>query len=301
MEFVIGAIFMGVIWFIVSIKRQKQKVAAFRAIDVIEPWLIEQGFSFQHFSTHDDSMLARNDGATILIGDAKNSDDEYVGFVAEVAQERLIEGALLRPYGIASRYREAALEAKDSGRSLIDVLQDYEKRHQLKYGQPSKRIETPVHTAQDRKKFEPIPPMPSFPDYTSATPTDQLKISGYQALLFRNIPPIAANLMDEGNCLQFLFALVVVNDEQKPIYVVTSEITDIKHIRNRMSDIFDSDDYDRASDIFDLLNGSNSSIRKPMLCTFTAAGHSNFGNSEDWSDKESFLKKAKTFVEEALG
>ena len=300
MEFFIGAILVGVIWLIVSINRRKQKFVAFRAIDVVDPWLVEQGFSFQHFSTYDDSLLARNHGAKILIGDARNSDDEHVGFIAEVAQGRLIESALLRPFGIATRYREAALEAKDSGRSLIDVLQDYEKRHQIKYGQPSKRNETPVPAAQDRKKFEAIPPMPSFPDYTRATPIDQLKISGYRALLFKNIQPIAANLIDEGNCLQFLFALVVVNDEQKPIYVVTSEVTDIKQMGNRIYDIFEPDDHDRVSDIFDLLDSGASSIRRPMLCTFTADGHVNLGDSGDWSDKDTFLKEAGKIVGEAL-
>ena len=297
MEFIIGAILMGLIWIIVSINRRKQKFVAFRAIDVVEPWLIEQGFSFQHFSTYDDSLLARNYGAKILIGDARNSEGEHVGFVAEVAQGRLIESALLRPSGIATRYREAALEAKDSGRSLIDVLQDYEKRHQLKYGQPSK---PPVHAAQSRKMLEPLPPMPTFPDYTKATPTEQLKISGYRALLFKNIQPIAANLIDEGNCLQFLFALVVVNDEQKPIYVVTSEVTDIKQMGNRIYDIFEPDDHDRVSDIFDLLDSGDSSIRRPMLCTFTADGHVNLGDSGDWSDKDTFLKEAGKIVGEAL-
>lgn len=300
MEFVIGTIFIGVVWLIVSINRRKKESAAFRAIDVVEPWLVEQGFSFQHFSTYDDPLLARNNGATILIGDARNSNDEHVGFIAEVAQRCLIESALLRPSGIASRYREAALEAKDSGRSLIDVLQDYEKRHQIKYGQPPKRNETLVHADQERKKFEPIPPMPSFPDYTKATLIDELRIAGYQALLFKNILPIAANLIDEGNCLQFLFALVVVNDELKPIYAVTSEMTDIKQMGNRIYDIFEPDDHDRVSDIFDLLDSGDSSIRSPMLCTFTAAGHANFGDSEDWSDKETFLKEAKKIVGEAL-
>lgn len=298
MEFVIGAIFMAVIWFMVSINRRKQKFAAFKAIDVVEPWLIEQGFNFQHFSTYDDSLLARNDGATIVIGDAKNSDDEHIGFVAEVAEGCLIESAVLRPYGITTRYREAALEAKDSGRSLIDVLQDYEKRHQLK---SSKRNETPAYTAQSRKMLEPLPPMPTFPDYTKATPIDQLRISGYQALLFRNVPPIAANLIAEGNCLHFLFALVVVNDDLKPIYAVTSEITDIKQMGNRIYDIFEPDDHDRVSGIFDLLdNGDDSPIRRPMLCTFTADGHANFGDSEDWSDKDIFLKEAKKIIGEAL-
>ena len=301
MEFVIGTIFIGVVWLIVSTSRRKKESAAFRAIDVVEPWLVEQGFSFQHFSTYDDSLLARNHGATILIGDAINSNDEHVGFVAEVAQGRLIESALLWPSGIASRYREAALEAKDSGRSLIDVLQDYEKRHQLKYGQPSKRNETPVHAEQDRKRFEPIPPMPSFPDYTKAIPAERLEIAGYQALLFKNILPIAANLIDEGNCLQFLFALIVVDDELKPIYAVTSEITDIKQMGNHIYDIFEPDDHERVSDIFDLLDSGDSSIRSPMLCTFTAAGRTNLGDSENWSDEDTFLGEAINIVKNALG
>ena len=297
MEFVIGATILGVIWFMVSTNRRKQKFAAFKAIDVVEPWLIEQGFNFQHFSTYDDSLLARNDGATIVIGDAKNSDDEHIGFVAEVAEGCLVETAVLRPYGIATRYREAALEAKDSERSLIDVLQDYEKRHQLK---SSKGNETPVHTAQSRKMLEPLPPMPTFPDYTKATPIERLRISGYQALLFRNVPPIAANLIAEGNCLHFLYALVVVNDDLKPIYAVTSEITDIKQMGNRIYDLFEPDDHDRVSGIFYLLDNGDSSIRSPMLCTFTADGHANFGDLEDWSDKETFLKEAKKIVGKTL-
>ena len=160
--------------------------------------------------------------------------------------------------------------------------------------------ETPVHTEQSRKMLEPLPPMPTFPDYTKATPIDQLKISGYQALLFRNVPPIAANLMAEGNCLHFLFALVVVNDDMKPIYAVTSEITDIKQMGNRIYDIFEPNEHDRVSGIFDLLDNGDSPICRPMLCTFAPDGHANFGDSRDWSDKETFLKEAKKIVGEAL-
>ena len=69
---------------------------------------------------------------------------------------------------------------------------------------------------------------------------------------------------------------------------------------NRIYDIFEPDDHDRVSGIFDLLDSGDSSIRSPMLCTFTADGHVNFGDSEDWSDKETFLKKAGKIVREAL-
>jgi hypothetical protein len=89
-----------------------------------------------NFGTHEDAGLARNSGATVLVGSGKTSKDEYIGFALEVDPSRgIVDHEILVPHGIASWHKNASMIAKTAGKPLLDVLVAMAADHRTKYDQ----------------------------------------------------------------------------------------------------------------------------------------------------------------------
>lgn len=136
MEFLIGAIVVGVIWFFVSANGKVKAHQAFNALDAAESWIIDQGINISsvRFSAYSEQELAINPGATILAAEGKRSTGEAVGFVIEVLPGRgVVQSEYIEPHGIISYHKLVAQTAKLQGNSLIGAFQQRASEHRAKY------------------------------------------------------------------------------------------------------------------------------------------------------------------------
>lgn len=131
--FIVGAVAILALWVIVSIKSQKKANRAFNAFDEAEPWMIRNNIIpvSVSFASYVDKKLLINAGATILVGTGKNTLDQDIGFVIEVLPHQgVVEEEILIPYGIATWHKNASIQAKTLGISLIDTLRSMANKKQ---------------------------------------------------------------------------------------------------------------------------------------------------------------------------
>lgn len=127
------------IFFSMSSRAKEDKTfRAFEAFDFAKPWFEEHDIDISavNFGTYEDVSLARNSGATVLVGSGKTSKGEYIGFALEVDPILgVVDHEILVPYGIASWHKNAAMIAKTAGKPLLDVLVAMAADHRTKYDQ----------------------------------------------------------------------------------------------------------------------------------------------------------------------
>ena len=134
--FLIGAIFIGFIWFIVSVNSKANAQSAFNTIDAAQPWIAREGIesSSVKFSAYNDQALARTPGASIIVAAAKKTTGDRVGFVIEVKPGHgVVEFAYIDPEGIITHHKRAAQMAKMHGLTLMETLQRMALEHRAKY------------------------------------------------------------------------------------------------------------------------------------------------------------------------
>ena len=109
------------IWFFI----RKSNTEIYDATKEIRPWFISKNVkpsSVRHY-VYDDPLLAKNHGASVMVGLAKKDNDEDVGFVIEVIPgQGVIEGIILQPSGTATYHKLESQYAISHGMSLLDRL-----------------------------------------------------------------------------------------------------------------------------------------------------------------------------------
>ncbi|NGM87469.1 hypothetical protein G5B35_09125 [Parapusillimonas sp. SGNA-6] len=124
-SFWLGALIVVVCWVFFSFRKNANAASAFAAADEAAPWMLSRGIEPQsaNFSSYNDPHLLRNAGSTVLVGMAKATNGETIGFGIEVMAGRgVVSSEILTPYGVASWHRSAAMEARATGLPLLDVL-----------------------------------------------------------------------------------------------------------------------------------------------------------------------------------
>jgi len=122
-----GALVVAGVWVYFSFRSKVKATGAFSSLNEAEPWLLQRGMrqGSARFSSYDDPGLVRNAGATILVGVAENGSGGLVGFALEVLPGRgVVSSEVLIPYGIATHHKTASMQARASGRPLLDVLRE---------------------------------------------------------------------------------------------------------------------------------------------------------------------------------
>ncbi len=125
MEFILGTLAVAALWIFFSTRSKDKGMQAFNALDLAEPWFTGNNvvFSSVKFNAYDGPALARNPGATVLVGVGESTGGDKVGFVIEVlSQKGVLVGELLHPYGIALSDRMASMDAARYGKPMIDIL-----------------------------------------------------------------------------------------------------------------------------------------------------------------------------------
>jgi hypothetical protein len=131
-EFIIGAVVVLILWFLYSMRSHGKAQHAFNAADEAEQWFVKEGIkpSSVLFSVYDEPSLAKNRGATVLVGGGDTLDGKHVGFVLEVLQgSGVVQALYLEPDGIATHHQRGATLAKSSGVSLMDAMNEMARRH----------------------------------------------------------------------------------------------------------------------------------------------------------------------------
>lgn len=87
-------------------------------------WLTFIGMSDGHREMHVYRDLGRHPGAMVLTGTGRLTDGRDVAFVADVLEgEGVLEGLVLETDHLANFHALAAAVAHESGRSLLDVVE----------------------------------------------------------------------------------------------------------------------------------------------------------------------------------
>ena len=124
-EFWWGILVVVALWIFFSARSKEKGFRSFAARDAAEPWFQVHGINSHsvRFSAYEDISLARNSGATVIVGTGQDARGEPTGFVLEVLPGRgVVEGQLLMPPANATWHKTASMEAKMAGMTLIDVL-----------------------------------------------------------------------------------------------------------------------------------------------------------------------------------
>lgn len=135
-EFIIGAVVVLVLWFFFSTRSKIKMHQVFNALDEADSWFTNQGIksSSVRFSSYEDPGLAKNAGATVIVGSGNKVDGSRVGFVIEVVGgSGVVESSLIEPSGIATHHRTASHTARMNGMSLIEVLEEMARQHRAKH------------------------------------------------------------------------------------------------------------------------------------------------------------------------
>lgn len=140
LEFWMVALIVAALWILFSARSKGKAVRSFAATDAARSWFSDNDIDYSSvlFSTYEDEELARNPGASIIVGSGRNSGGESVGFALEVLPgSGVVESEMIVPDGIASHHRSASLKAKRSGQPLLDILVEMAARHRAQYSEPS--------------------------------------------------------------------------------------------------------------------------------------------------------------------
>ena len=135
-EIIIGAVIIFFLWSFFS--RRKKAISSFDSIDEAESWFNSEGIDFPTliFNTYNDPQLAKNIGATVIVGFGQKADGKDVGFVIEVVKgSGVVESTYIEPVGIASHHKKAAFMSKTNGKYLIDTLTEMAVLHRKNYPQ----------------------------------------------------------------------------------------------------------------------------------------------------------------------
>ncbi len=120
-----GVLVVVALWIFLSMRSKARTSRSFTARDAAEPWFQAHGIMSHsvRFSAYEDPSLARNPGATVIVGTGQDAKGEPAGFVIEVLPGKgVVEAQLLVPHSIASWHSNASMEARMAGVPLIDVL-----------------------------------------------------------------------------------------------------------------------------------------------------------------------------------
>jgi hypothetical protein len=120
-----GVAIVAVLWLFFSMRSRAKAVRSFNAFDEADSWFLNHGISSDsvRFSAYDEPGLARNLGATVIVGVGKDARNERVGFALEVVSGKgVVDSEILVSEGIATWHKTASMQAKMSGQPLIDVL-----------------------------------------------------------------------------------------------------------------------------------------------------------------------------------
>ncbi len=131
-----GVAIVAVLWLFFSMRSKAKAVRSFTAADEADPWFLKNNISSSSvmFNAYEEPGLARNPGATVIVGSGKNGQGESVGFALEVVPGKgVVASEILVPYGIATHGKTASLQAKISGQPLLDVLLDMARTHRARY------------------------------------------------------------------------------------------------------------------------------------------------------------------------
>ena len=124
-EFWWGVLVVVALWIFFSMRSTAKASRSFVVRDTAEPWFQANGIVGHsiRFSTYEDPCLARNLGATVMVGTGQNVRGDSTGFVIEILPGRgVVEAQLLVPPGVATWLQHASMEARVAGIPLIDVL-----------------------------------------------------------------------------------------------------------------------------------------------------------------------------------
>jgi hypothetical protein len=97
-EFIIGAVLVLVLWFCFSMRSKRKAISAFNISGEAESWFRNEGIrsSSVKFSMYDDPELAKNPGASVIVGVGDKTDGSHVGFALEVIPgSGVVEGIYL--------------------------------------------------------------------------------------------------------------------------------------------------------------------------------------------------------------
>ena len=134
-----GVAIVAVLWLFFSMRSRTKAVRSFNAFDEADPWFLNHGINSDsvRFSAYDEPGLARNLGATVIVGGGKDAQGERVGFALEVVSGKgVVASEILVPEGIATWHKTASMQAKVSGQPLIDVLVAMAAKHRASHPSP---------------------------------------------------------------------------------------------------------------------------------------------------------------------
>lgn len=104
--------------------------------DEAASWLSNEEIkpSSVQLSAYHEPALAKNPGASVVVGFGDRTDGSPIGFVLEVTHKAgVIEGIYLDPYGIATHHSVAAQAARLNGRYLMDTMKEMANQHRAKH------------------------------------------------------------------------------------------------------------------------------------------------------------------------
>ena len=135
-KFIIGTLIVLVLWYFFSTRSKARSYLAHAFLGEAEPWLNKEDIKplSVRYEIYKEPQLAKNEGATALVGSGTKTDGSKVGFIVEVVPGAgVVEGVYLEPYIIASQHVSASRLARMRGVSLIDIMQEMAHQHRIKH------------------------------------------------------------------------------------------------------------------------------------------------------------------------
>ncbi|MBU2676125.1 MAG: hypothetical protein KJP16_03510 [Gammaproteobacteria bacterium] len=222
------------------------------------------------FSAYDEPHLVRAKDAVALVGSADLLDGEHVGFIVEVVEGRgVVEGAVLRPSGVATWHKSAAGEASQTGETLLEALQA-RARKKINIQDSGSKTDSPLPS---ESKNEGLIPGINAPLIMGGSPGPRFKCGDYMAVVTQNNQSVGP--------ISYPFILVVVRKgSESPIMFVTAESNDM------FSELVGMLDEDMRESLDD------SAPTELFLGVFDKNGHDNLGPHDSISDLEGFTRVA---------
>lgn len=250
----------------------KKAAGSFDPFEEAESWFALNRFDLDsiRFSAYDEAHLVKAEDAVALVGSADMRDGEHVGFAIEVVKGRgVVNGAVLRPCGIATWHRSAARTASTSGESLLEVLKTMAKRKAASTALQSE-IDSPPSTEGGSEE---LVPGISAPLVTGGSPGPKYICGDYLAVVTQDNQSVGP--------ISYPFILIVApKGSETPIMFVTAESNDMFSEMVGMLD----------EDMRELLG--NSAPTELLLGVFDKNGHDNLGPHDSISNLEGFTRVA---------
>lgn len=252
---------------------------SFDPFDEAERWFALNRLDLDsiRFSAYAEPHLVRAKDAVALVGSANMLDGEHVGFAIEVVAGRgVVEGSVLRPSGIATWHRSAAMTATTSGESLLAVLKNMTSNKEARADAGSGgEITGPSENIGE------LVPGVSAPLVTGGKPGRKYDCGDYMAVITQ-----------ENQCvgpISYLFIMIVVpKGNSNPIMFVTAESNDM------FSELVGM--HENLSEVL-----GNSVPTGLVLGVFDKNGHENLGSHDSISDLEGFAQVALETMKSRLG